>query len=195
MTIDMTRHQGGMDISVAECIDNHYGTWRIRTDIQPIYDEEDSEHQTGVSFVEHEFPYKPSMDEVKDFVKSVIDAHTDEKILTGFTWTVLHGDDAGRQVSVWLSMENQNNYSEAQRLANMMPDQVLPVTFKLGQDADGNAIYDTFETVQELNMFYVQVFAYVKQCLDAGWEEKDGFDWTPYEEILNPVVESAEDSE
>lgn len=195
MTQDMTRHQGGTDIAVAECIDRHYNTWRVRTDIQPVYDEQDAEHQTGVSFIETEFPYKPSMDDVKDFVKTVIDAETDAKILDGFVWTVLHGDDAGETVNVWLSMENQNNYSEAQRLANMMPDQVLPVTFKLGQKDDGTAVYDTFETVQEINMFYVQVFAYVKQCLDEGWQKKDGFDWTPYELALNPVTEEAETSE
>lgn len=197
MTIDMTRHQGGVNIPLAECTDTRLQTWRVRADIEEYEQQREGseEKDSGVTFIETEFPYKPSMDDVKDFVKAVIDAETDERILTGFVWTVLHGDDAGKTVNVWLSMENQNNYSEAQRLANMMPDQVLPVTFKLGQNEDGTAVYDTFETVQEINMFYVQVFAYVKQCLDEGWQKKDGFDWTPYEEILNPVVENQEDPE
>lgn len=128
------------------------------------------------------------LDVVKQAIINDINAQTDARILDGFVWTVLHGDDAGETVNVWLSMENQNNYSEAQRLANMMPDQVLPVTFKLGQKDDGTAVYDTFETVQEINMFYVQVFAYINQCLNDGWEEKDNFDFTPYEEILKPVT-------
>ena len=51
---------------------------------------------------------------VKNAIIADIDAQTDEKILTGFVWE----DNDGVERHVWLSRENQSNYSEAQRLAD-----------------------------------------------------------------------------
>lgn len=48
MNIDMTRHSGAIGIPVAECIDSRFGIWRVRTDIQPVKDEE-SGQQTARS--------------------------------------------------------------------------------------------------------------------------------------------------
>lgn len=175
MTIDMTRHHGGEGTPVAECIDRHFGTWRVRTDFQPDTDEEN-----GVTFIEAEFPYKPSMAEVKSFVHGVINAKTDEKILSGFVWN---------NKPVWLSEENQKNFSEAQRIAQMTEGASLPVKFKLGEDENGEPVYHTFTTLKAITQFYTSAVAYINQCLNDGWEEKDAFDFTPYEMILNLVTE------
>lgn len=172
MTIDMTRHGGSQELAVAECIDQHIGTWRVRTDFQPDM-EEDGKTQRGVTFIEAEYPYKPSMQEVKDFVYGVINMQTDEKILTGFVWNGL---------PVWLSPENQRNFSEADRKAEKNPD-ILPIVFKIGEQ-DGQPVYHTFETYEELDGFYTQAFAYIQRCLADGWQQKDAFDFTPYEEAL-----------
>ena len=90
MNIDMTRHIGATGISVAECIDKRFNTWRVRTDFQPNIDPM-TEEESGVTFIETEFPYKPSMNEVKDFVLEVINSQTDYKILTAFQWTLTKG--------------------------------------------------------------------------------------------------------
>ena len=57
----------------------------------------------------------PSLEQIKAAVLADIDRQTDEKILKECPWTVLHGSDAGKQVTLWLSAENQRNYSEGQR--------------------------------------------------------------------------------
>ena len=117
-----------------------------------------------------------------------IDARTDERILSGYEWTVLHGDEdgshIGETVNVWLTMENQNNFKEAHRIAGNNASLVIPVKFKISEDAEKHAIYETFNSFEELNAFYLGAFAYVKACLDAGWQKKDAFDRTPYEEVL-----------
>ena len=100
MNIDMTRHQGATGISVAECIDKRFGTWRVRTDFQPSVDEETGE-QTGVTFVETEFPYKPTLQEVREFVLGVINQRITDRIVGGMTW---------QGKPVWLSIENQLNF-------------------------------------------------------------------------------------
>lgn len=174
MTVDISKRSGGAEgISVAECIDRRMNTWRVRTDFQPVTDEEG---HGGVTFVEHEWPYKPSMAEVKDFVYGVINAQTDEKILSGFVWN---------GIGVWLSEENQRNFSEAQRVAQMTEGESLPVKFKLGEDEQGEPVYHTFTTVNAITQFYLAAVAYINQCLKDGWDEKDSFDFTPYEQELS----------
>lgn len=125
---------------------------------------------------------KPSFDAAKKAVIADINARTDEKIISGFVWTPEGGDP----IPVWLSEENQRNFSEAQRIASTMPEAILPVTFKLGEQADETPIYHEFTTAEELTSFYLQAVAYINATLAAGWAEKDGIDWTPYEQALNP---------
>ena len=119
----------------------------------------------------------PSLEQIKAAVYADINRQTDEKILTDFVWN---------DMPVYLSDENPRNFSEAQRIAMFMPDSILPVTFKLGEYTEGNPVYHTFETSEELTGFYLQAVAFINQCLAYGWERKDGIDWTPYEQALNP---------
>jgi hypothetical protein len=136
----------------------------------------------------HVFNHHPSPDEIREIIVSQIDANTDAKILTGYQWTILHGDltkpeearHVGETVNVWLNMENQNNYKEAHRLACLDASKVVPVKFKVSQDSKKNAIYETFETFDELNAFYMGAFAFIKNVLDDGWDEKDNIDLTKF---------------
>lgn len=175
MTIDMTRHQGGIGLPVIECINPRVGKYRVRTDFLPDMDEETGEER-GVTFVETEFPYKPSMEEVRDFCLGVINRQTDERIVSGFVWN---------GIGVWLSEENQRNFSEAQRIAASMPEAILPVVFKLGEDEDGQPVYHEFTSSEELTAFYMAAVAYINRCLAEGWQAKDSFDFTAYEAALN----------
>ena len=126
---------------------------------------------------------KPSLEQIKDAVISDINAQTDEKILSGFVWT----PEGGEPINVWLSAENQRNFSEAQRMAEKYGDRVLPLRFKLGEDAEENPVYHVFETVEELDNFYAEAFAFVNQCLNEGWARKDSIDWSEYE-VFFPVT-------
>ena len=136
---------------------------------------------------------KPSIEQVRTAIIADIDARTDEKILDGYEWTVIHGDDngahVGETVRVWLSAENQNNFKEAHRLASADPTKIIPVRFKISEDADKKAVYETFHSFEELNAFYLGAFAYIKGLLDDGWAKKDSFDFSPYEQALNPQPE------
>ena len=108
----------------------------------------------------------PTLEAVKRAIIEDINRHTDEKILKGFVW---------KNMNVWLSEENQRNFSEAQRLA------IVPITFKISENEDGTPVYHVFEKVDELNDFYSKAVGYVQQCLQEGWNEKDGIDWSVYE--------------
>jgi hypothetical protein len=103
---------------------------------------------------------------IEDWYNPEIDA----KILNGFVWN---------EKPVYLSDENQRNFSEGQRMAEKDPS-ILPITYKLGQYSDGSPAYHTFTTFEELDVFYKQAFGFINQCLSEGWQKKDGFDWSLY---------------
>lgn len=127
---------------------------------------------------------------VKNAIIADINAQTDEKILNGYEWTILHGNDAGKTVKVWLSAENQNNFKAFHDAVKEYPGiDAFPVTYKLAEDENGNPIYETFENMGTLSQFYLGIVSYIKQTISEGWARKDSIDWTAYEEALNPVSE------
>lgn len=135
---------------------------------------------------------KPTIEQVKKAVIADINKQTDEKILNGFPWAILHGEHAGETVNVWLSEENQRNFSEAQRVAGMTDGANLPLQVKVSEGADGVPVYDSFETIQEITNFYLAGVQFINATLQAGWAEKDAIDWAPYEAALNPQPEQTE---
>ena len=192
MTIDINkRHSGGTATQVVECIDKRFGTWRVRTDFKEQEEQQAGRTRRSVTFIETEFAHKPTMAEVKEFCLGVIDAETDAKILNGYEWEVLHGEDAGSTVKVWLSAENQENFKAKHDLALAYPQLTTwPVTYKISEHADKSPVYEHFANIEELARFYLGGVAYIEQTLQEGWQKKGTFDFTPYELILNPVTEN-----
>ena len=110
---------------------------------------------------------KPTIEMVKDAIKGDIDSQTDEK-------------------PVYLSSENQFNFKAAYDLAVQTDGANLPVTFKLGELADGTPVYHTFEEMAEAQDFYVKAVTFINQTLAAGWQRKDSIDWDAYAAALDP---------
>ena len=132
------------------------------------------------------FPRKvvdlPSIEQVREAVLADIDRQTDAQILNGYEFTP---DGAQEPIVVWLSKENQTNFSEAHRL------EIVPVKFKLNETSDQQPIYHTFETFAELDRFYKGGVQYINQCLNAGWARKDALDWEAYEAALEALKPKA----
>jgi len=112
-----------------------------------------------------------TLDDIKEAILSDINAQTDEKILTGFVW---------EEKPVWLSSENQFNFKAAYDLAVQTKGKSLPVKFKMGENADGEPVYHTFETIEEFTDFYTKAITYINKCLNEGWEMKDNINWNDY---------------
>lgn len=135
--------------------------------------QQDPKTKGVISFDEISFPYKPSLDTIKEVILGVENSRIDKKILTGFTWNGM---------SVWLSSENQFNYKAAYDLAAQTNGDSLPVTFKFG-DTD-SPVYHEFKTLDDIADFYVKAMSHVNNTLKEGWERKDSIDWGLYKNAL-----------
>ena len=107
---------------------------------------------------------KPTVREVKQDISDLINAETDAKILTGFTWN-------GKPV--YLSAENQMNFKNAYDIARDTQGASLPLKFKLGEDADGEPVYHTFTKLEPLADFVMKAMSFVVTTLNEGWVKKD----------------------
>jgi len=113
-----------------------------------------------------------TLQDVKDAIYADANAETDRRILEDFVWE-------GK--NVWLSSENQFNFKAAYDLAIQTQGASLPVKFKLGETAEGEPVYHTFEDMEEFTDFYTKTIAFINQCLNEGWQRKDSIDWSEYE--------------
>lgn len=136
-----------------------------------IYGYGTDEDGNGYNFRKN-YDHKPTKTELKEDITQLIDGITDSKILQGFRWN---------EVSVYLSTENQMNFKAAFDLNMQTGGLMLPVKFKLGEDAEGNAVYHTFENMEDFTNFYTSAVSYINQCLNEGWAEKDSLDMSSYE--------------
>ena len=106
-----------------------------------------------------------TFDVVKEAIITDINSRVKTAIISGFVWN---------EKPVWLSEENQLNFSQA----------VVPATLKIGEQEDGTPIYETFDTKTDLKAFNEACTLWKQQCLSEGYNEKDAIDWTPYEALF-----------
>lgn len=125
-----------------------------------FYTDADGNKYTWRKYYDH----KPTVREVKQDISDLINAETDAKILTGFTWN-------GKPV--YLSTENQMNFKAAYDIARDTQGASLPVKFKLGEDANAEPVYHTFTKLEPLADFVMKVTSFVVSTLKEGWDKKD----------------------
>lgn len=109
------------------------------------------------------FDHKPEKEELVRLITEEINARTSRKIIEGLTWNGM---------SVWLSTENQLNFKSAYDMAVQTAGASLPVEFKLGEQ-DGNALFWTFTTIEEITSFYNAIVEHIHSCLERGWKAKE----------------------
>jgi hypothetical protein len=108
------------------------------------------------------FTRKPTPDEIKEVIKTTVNEATSAKILSGFVW---------KEIPVWLSMEQQANFSQIG-----LGGVDYPLELKLGEAADGTPYYYTFESAEEFADFSKAVTKFIIETVQAGWREKDELD-------------------
>lgn len=135
-----------------------------KTILQWGYFEGEQDGEPTRYYYQHTFYVRPTSAQVVKFLTDFINQLTDEKILTGYVWN---------NMNVYLSSENQFNFKAAYDVAVQTGGAILPITFKLGEDADGVPHYYTFEDMATFADFYTGAIAFIQRTLAEGWVEKD----------------------
>lgn len=157
---------GGDNVPLIRNISPQRGTWRVHWG-------KTTDENEGTYYYGEDFDHKPTLAEIKKVIDTWNNSQTQEKIISGFTWN---------ENSVWLSSENQLNYTMAYNMAIVQADNYEKVTLKFG--SDDTPTYYTFETKDELTDFYTKMVAFIQNTLNDGWKVKDAVDYKPYEEAL-----------
>lgn len=145
------------------CTDPYRDEYVIIWDIEKAEDDQ-------YTFVSETFIGKPSEDMIRSTIINYFNKKCDTEILCGHK---LEDDTL-----VWLSDENQKNFSTAWSIAQLTKGLNLPVTYKFGTDKE--PVYKTFNTVEDLDGFILPAFAHIKSVLDKYWKIKDDVDWGRY---------------
>lgn len=151
----MKRVEGYSDIKLLECTNPVKNKWRLRWDVT-------SKEGGESSYMEEELDHKPDDEEIRSIISQWYNSETDKKILSGLEY---------EGHTVWLSNENQFNYKAAYDIAVQTNGQNLPVTFKFG--VEDVPYYRTFDTLAELQDFYMKVMKHIQDALSEGWKKKD----------------------
>jgi len=151
--------------------DGLYKVGRNKYEIIYGFGKDREDDATGWNY-RHRFDHRPTIDEIKEVINAQINADTDTKILTQFTWN-------GKRV--WLSQENQMNFKSAYDLTLQTDGSTLPIKFKLGEDERGEVIYHTFTKIEPFTDFIIKAFTFINATLNEGWKEKDGVDYSKFE--------------
>ena len=148
---------------------------KLAFDYEPFYVQEGGEKRETqlATWTETIIAPIPTFQQVKAFILNYVNGRITKSIESGFTW---------KDMSVWLSSENQFNYKAAYDLAFQTNGASLPTVFKFGDTE--NPVYYKFDTLDDLHDFYIKAMTYINEQLAIGWVKKDSIDWSAYEEAL-----------
>lgn len=121
------------------------------------------------------FSHRPSMEEIKTEIESVISAEADERKRTGFSWKgkpVFYDEEAERNLT-GLSVK-------LPRLGSSM----FPLTYKLGNYPDGTPAFHIFNDAEEFESFTDALLTHTQECYAWAWNTKASIDWTKFETVL-----------
>lgn len=160
----MNRANGNKGIALKECVNPVKNKWRVRWGVTPT-DETDE----NVDFWEEEFGHEPSKDEIQAFINNAIDTEAQEKILSGLKYNGL---------LVWLSAENQRNYTATAIRIQTGDTTALPVKVKLGTDEAPTL--QEFATAGDFLAFFNTVNKHISDVVAEAWKAKLNIDWDAY---------------
>jgi hypothetical protein len=151
----MIKTEGAQGLAPIECINKILGKYVIRFN--------EVKRSDGMSdYWSEVFDHKPTLDEIKQVIISKINASTQE---------IIQGSMTYQGNTVWLSQENQLNYT-ADLLTGTIP------TIKLG--TDNEELYK-FTSLDEFKDFVTKVREFINEQIEENRAIKEKIDWSVYE--------------
>lgn len=115
-----------------------------------------------------EYKGKPTLETVSNDVLKELNNECEKEIREGFKYN---------EYSVWLSLENQQNYKML--FDYLMKGGTEQTKVKL-YDTNGNGVYKEFEDIDEYKPFYFLIIEHINKILYKYWTIKDNIEWSEY---------------
>lgn len=115
------------------------------------------------------FNSKPSLTTIKNVITKSINQQTKNCIENKFRWNGM---------SISLSIENQIDYKLLFDTTTLLDGSNLPekVKFKI----NGENIYYTFETIEDMKDFIIAMNNHIRECLEVGNKAKEEINYNDY---------------
>lgn len=157
MNTDYKRSEGGVNIPSFQKVNLRKGYYAVRWDFQ------NNEDGNTVNYMETVFDHLPSEDEIRSVINKYYNEITDQKILSGFTY---------KDVPIWLSIENQNNY--------LMAAVSGISSYMIKGGSDSSPINLTLNSHEEIVEFVAAMQEYISNCINEGRANKTGINFENY---------------
>ncbi|WP_313268729.1 hypothetical protein [Sphingobacterium sp.] len=158
----MRKIQGTEYTPLIEQVNPYHQLWKVRVKLAP--------NEDGIiEYMEEEFDHRPTEDEIKEYVIAHYNKMCNDVIQSGLKFN---------DETVWLSLENQQNYKMIYDYA-ILNDDIFPIRIKLGEVL--SPVYHEFQTVEEIKGFYNSIIKHINDTLCEYWVIKDSIDWSNYE--------------
>lgn len=145
-----------------------YRIGRMKWEVIYGFGKDNESDETGYNY-RLQYSYRPRLENIKRDIIETVNEIVRDRILQGMRF---------RGLLVWLSAENQRNYTDWYNLA-VINSGNLPVTVKLGTDE--NPVELTFNTLEEITEFYEAVAKHIQETVATGWDMKKNIKWEEYE--------------
>lgn len=157
MNTDYKRVEGGVNIPSFQKVNLRKGYYAVRWDFQT------NEDENTVNYMETVFDHLPTEDEIRSVINKYYNEITDQKILSGFKY---------KDIPVWLSLENQNNYLMA-AVAGLS-------SYMVKGGSDSASINITLNTHEEILDFVAAMQQYISKCIGEGRTKKLSINFEDY---------------
>ncbi len=147
--------------------DNHV---IIMWDYKPIMktNAKGEEIETPLAFWEqYKFNHVPTLSEIKNVIIEYYNEKIKDEIINDFIWN---------DMKIWLTTENQLNYKVIYDLTKQTNGSNLPITLKFENNVQ-EPIFYTFNSIEELEDFYISSVNYIQKKLKDGWDIKNNLNW------------------
>lgn len=155
----------------------------INWDYQPSFEDDGTEAGHGTCLSVFAAYRKPTVALAKYLIEDAYNSDTSRKIYDGFKYE-------GK--TVYLTGENQANYTAAYLLASQTDGANLPYVIKAGNEEEGSG-YIALRNIDEMKSFYMAMTTYINRCVQDGWAAKDKVDYNAIEKALETIGELPED--
>jgi len=113
-----------------------------------------------------------TIQKIKSVILNYYSDKAKNKILGGFVWN---------GYNVWLSAENQKNYSDWY-VCTKDSNRVLPLTAKFSKN--GKTIYYEFNSHEEIADLYENMIKHINKVVNENRKQKDSIDWNEISTFL-----------